>query len=139
MWNSATKLGTTPTKHGRATSKTARPHGVAPAISALSICSSAIWSGPEKGAASGAAASVSSSRPSIAPGAAGRWPLTAWPAVPTRFLLCRDDRFFPADFQRRVVRERLGIVPDEMAGGHLPALGHPDELVRRLETYRAEL
>jgi len=67
------------------------------------------------------------------------WPLTAWPAVPTRFLLCRDDRFFPAAFQRRVVHERLGIVPDEMAGGHLPALAHPDELVRRLEAYRTEL
>jgi pimeloyl-ACP methyl ester carboxylesterase len=67
------------------------------------------------------------------------WPLAAWPAVPTRFLLCRDDRFFPAEFQRRVVHERLGIVPDEMPGGHLPALGHPDELVRRLEEYRAEL
>src|SRR6266508_6895786 len=61
------------------------------------------------------------------------WPLDAWPDVPTRFLLCRDDRFFPADFLRRVVRERLGIVPDEMDGGHLPALGHPEELVERLE------
>jgi hypothetical protein len=59
--------------------------------------------------------------------------------VPTRFLLCRDDRFFPADFQRRVVRDRLGIVPDEMDGGHLPALARPRELVRRLEAYRAEL
>ncbi len=66
------------------------------------------------------------------------WPLAAWPDVPTRFLLCRDDRFFPAAFQRRVVRERLGMVPDEMPGGHLPALGHPDELVARLETYRSE-
>src|SRR5579862_5343589 len=67
------------------------------------------------------------------------WPLTTWPAVPTRFLLGRDDRFFPAPFQRRVVRDRLGIVPDEMAGGHLPALAHPDELVTRLERYRVEL
>ena len=66
------------------------------------------------------------------------WPLAAWPDVPTRFLLCRDDRFFPAAFQRRVVRERLGMVPDEMPGGHLPALGHPDELVARLEAYRSE-
>jgi pimeloyl-ACP methyl ester carboxylesterase len=64
------------------------------------------------------------------------WPLPAWPDVPTRFLLCRDDRFFPADFQRRVVMERLGIVPDEMPGGHLPALARPDELVHRLEAYR---
>jgi len=67
------------------------------------------------------------------------WPLAAWPDVPTRFLLCREDRFFPAEFQRRVVRERLGIEPDEMAGGHLPALGHPHELVERLEAYRREL
>jgi pimeloyl-ACP methyl ester carboxylesterase len=64
------------------------------------------------------------------------WPLTQWPDVPTRFLLCRDDRFFPAEFQRRVVKERLGITPDEMDGGHLPALSHPKELVDRLEAYR---
>ncbi|RBM10176.1 alpha/beta hydrolase [Prauserella sp. PE36] len=63
------------------------------------------------------------------------WPLAAWPDVPTRFLLCRDDRLFPADFQRRVVRERLGIVPDEMDGGHLPALARPHELTRRLLDY----
>jgi pimeloyl-ACP methyl ester carboxylesterase len=66
------------------------------------------------------------------------WPLEHWPDVPTRFLLCRDDRFFPADFQRRVVSERLGIVPDEMGGGHLPALARPDELVEWLERYRVE-
>jgi len=67
------------------------------------------------------------------------WPLAAWPDVPTRFLLCRDDRFFPAEFLRTVVRERLGIVPDEMVGGHLPALAHPAELVDLLEGYRTEL
>jgi pimeloyl-ACP methyl ester carboxylesterase len=67
------------------------------------------------------------------------WPLDEWPDVPTRFLLCRDDRFFPAAFQRRVVRERLGITPDEMDGGHLPALARPTELVERLERYRIEV
>ena len=67
------------------------------------------------------------------------WPLDAWPQVPTRFLLCRDDRFFPADSMRRVVRERLGIEPDEMEGGHLPALARPKQLVERLERYRREL
>ena len=39
------------------------------------------------------------------------WPLPAWPDVPTRFLLCRDDRFFPADFLRRVVQDRLAHRP----------------------------
>jgi pimeloyl-ACP methyl ester carboxylesterase len=67
------------------------------------------------------------------------WPLAAWPNVPTRFLLCRDDRLFPADFMRRVVRERLGITPDEIDGSHCVALSHPKELAERLESYRAEL
>lgn len=65
-------------------------------------------------------------------------PLAAWPDVPTRFLLCTEDRFFPAPFLRRVVQERLGLVPDELASGHLPALAYPDELVEALEGYRVE-
>ena len=65
------------------------------------------------------------------------WPLAAWPAVPTKYLLCRDDRFFPAAFMRRVVRERLGITPDEIDGGHCIALSRPEELTDRLEAYRA--
>jgi pimeloyl-ACP methyl ester carboxylesterase len=66
------------------------------------------------------------------------WPLDAWPDVPTRFVLCRDDHFFPAPFMRRVVEERLGIVPDEMDGGHLVALSRPRELIDRLEAYRVD-
>jgi pimeloyl-ACP methyl ester carboxylesterase len=65
-----------------------------------------------------------------------RWPLPAWPAVPTRVVLCRGDRLFPADFQRRVAKERLGITPDEIGGGHLPALSRPKELVEVLERSR---
>jgi hypothetical protein len=66
------------------------------------------------------------------------WPLDAWPPVRTRVLIACDDRFFPADFQRHVARERLGIVPDEMPGGHLVALSRPEELVERLEGMRME-
>jgi len=33
------------------------------------------------------------------------------------------------------VKERLGITPDEMDGGHLPALAHPEELADRLLAY----
>jgi pimeloyl-ACP methyl ester carboxylesterase len=61
----------------------------------------------------------------------------AWPAVPTRVLVGRDDRFFPAEFQRRVARERLGISADEMNGGHLLALSQPVELSTRLIAYVA--
>jgi pimeloyl-ACP methyl ester carboxylesterase len=63
------------------------------------------------------------------------WPLDAWPDVPTRFLLCRDDRFFPAEWLRKVVNDRLGITPDEMDGGHCVALSRPGELVDRLDSY----
>lgn len=67
------------------------------------------------------------------------WPLEAWPDVPTKFLLCRDDRVFPADLLRRVVRERLGIAPDEIDGGHCVALSRPKELAERLDAYHAGL
>ena len=64
------------------------------------------------------------------------WPLAAWPEVPTRVVLCRDDRLFPPNLQRRVAKERLGITPDEIDGGHLPALSRPKELVDGLERAR---
>ena len=64
-------------------------------------------------------------------------PLTAWPDVPTRVLICRDDRLFPPAYLRRVAQERLGIVPDEIDGGHTPALSRPRELADRLEAYAA--
>lgn len=56
------------------------------------------------------------------------WPLDAWPDVPTRFVLCADDRFFPASLFRRLVPERLGIVPEEIPGSHCVALSRPREL-----------
>lgn len=56
------------------------------------------------------------------------WPLDAWPDVPTRFVVCSEDRFFPPDFMRRVVADRLSITPDEIAAGHCVALSRPDEL-----------
>ena len=66
------------------------------------------------------------------------WPLERWPEVPTKFLQGRDDRFLPPEFQRRIVRDRLGIALDEMPGGHLVALSRPSELAGRLEAYRVE-
>ena len=63
------------------------------------------------------------------------WPLPAWPDVPTRVITGRDDRLFPADFQARISRERLGLEPDLIPGGHLAALSRPVELADRLEDY----
>jgi pimeloyl-ACP methyl ester carboxylesterase len=67
------------------------------------------------------------------------WPLDALPDVPTGFIMSRDDRFFPADWQREVVRDRLGIEPDEIDGGHCPSLSRPAELVDALEALRVRL
>jgi pimeloyl-ACP methyl ester carboxylesterase len=61
-----------------------------------------------------------------------RCTIAAWPSVPTRVLVGRDDRFLPAELQRRVAAERLGIAADEMPGGHLVALSQPAELSARL-------
>lgn len=63
------------------------------------------------------------------------WPLTAWPDVPTEFVLCTEDRFMPADFMRRVVADRLAITPDEIASGHCAALARPAELAALLDGY----
>lgn len=65
------------------------------------------------------------------------WPLREWPSTPTVFLQGREDRLFPLEFQRRVVRDRLGIPVDDMPGGHLIALSQPKVLADRLEAYRA--
>lgn len=63
------------------------------------------------------------------------WPLEGWPDVPTRYLLFRDDRFFPAAFARQLARDRLGVTADEMDGGHCAYLSRPAELAERLHAY----
>lgn len=70
---------------------------------------------------------------------ASSWTPGPWPDVTTHVVIGRDDRFFPAAFQRRVARDRLGITCDEMPGGHLLALSRPTELVDRLEAYQLDL
>lgn len=62
-------------------------------------------------------------------------PLTRWPDVPTRVILCRDDRMFPPRYLRRVAAQRLGVTSDEIEGGHTPALSRPRELAALLESY----
>jgi hypothetical protein len=63
------------------------------------------------------------------------WPLEGWPPVPTRFVLCTEDRFFPPGFMRRVVADRLGVVPGDIAAGHAVALSRPKELAGLLASY----
>jgi hypothetical protein len=64
-------------------------------------------------------------------------PLDTWPPAPTRFVLCTEDRLFPPEFMRRVVADRLDVVPDEIAAGHAVALSRPKELANLLVSYAA--
>jgi pimeloyl-ACP methyl ester carboxylesterase len=63
------------------------------------------------------------------------WPLEAWPDTSTIYLLCREDRMFPAAWARSHARARLGVDSDEMDGGHYICLSRPRELADRLVAY----
>jgi Alpha/beta hydrolase family len=65
-------------------------------------------------------------------------PFETWPDIQTHAIVSRRDRFFPAGFQRRLIRERLGIEPHEIGGGHLAALGHATDLTELLERLRTK-
>lgn len=56
----------------------------------------------------------------------------AWPAVPIRAAAGVGDRFFPVEFQRALIRKRLGIDADVLPGGHLLALSQPEALAAYL-------
>jgi alpha-beta hydrolase superfamily lysophospholipase len=58
--------------------------------------------------------------------------IAAWPGVPTRVISAADDRFFPLPFQQRIARERLGVEPRVVPGGHLVALSQPRALADAL-------
>lgn len=60
-------------------------------------------------------------------------PLTTWPDVATTFLVCADDRFFPAEWMAAVVRSRLGIEPEVIPGGHCPYLATPVSTAAAIE------
>lgn len=61
----------------------------------------------------------------------------AWPDVPIHVIVGADDRLFPAGFQARVARERLGVEADVVPGGHLAAKSHPVEVAAQLMAYLA--
>jgi pimeloyl-ACP methyl ester carboxylesterase len=63
------------------------------------------------------------------------WPLEQWLNTPTGVITGRNDRLFPLAFMQRLSRTRLGIEPDIIDTGHLPALADPDALARLLLGY----
>lgn len=60
---------------------------------------------------------------------------TSWPDVPIHVIIGADDRFFPAQFQTRVAKERLDLEPDSVPGGHLAAVSNPTAVADLLVSY----
>jgi pimeloyl-ACP methyl ester carboxylesterase len=58
-----------------------------------------------------------------------------WPPIPIHVVAGREDRFFPLALQQRIARQRLGIDPVSVPGGHLAALSHPHELAAVIAGY----
>lgn len=61
-------------------------------------------------------------------------PLTAYPAVPARAIVCTDDRVLSADACARHAHERLDATVVQLGGGHSPMLAQPEALVDALLT-----
>lgn len=60
-------------------------------------------------------------------------PLRAWPAVPSAYIVCADDRTITPQWQRKAARELLGVEPVELPGGHCPHVSRPEALADVLE------
>lgn len=61
-----------------------------------------------------------------------RCDIQRWPDVATSAVVGRNDRFFPLEFQRRLLRQRVGVDAIVVPGGHLLALANPDALFQAL-------
>jgi pimeloyl-ACP methyl ester carboxylesterase len=64
-------------------------------------------------------------------------PLERWPDVRSDYIVCGADRALNPAWARRAARDRLGVEPVEIEGGHSPMLSRPAELARLLEAIMA--
>jgi pimeloyl-ACP methyl ester carboxylesterase len=55
-------------------------------------------------------------------------PIPAWPDVPSSYILMTEDRAVLPQWSRRVARERLGVEPVELPGGHCSFYSRPQHL-----------
>jgi pimeloyl-ACP methyl ester carboxylesterase len=61
-------------------------------------------------------------------------PLRHWPDVLSSYIFCRDDRTIRPEWSRRAARERLGVDPIKLPGGHCPHVSRPVQLADLLTT-----
>lgn len=60
-------------------------------------------------------------------------PLSSWPPGDRAYILCREDHAISTAWSRRVARERLGVEPIELGGGHSPFISQPSALADVLD------
>jgi pimeloyl-ACP methyl ester carboxylesterase len=65
-------------------------------------------------------------------------PITAWPDVPSTYVLCADDLVVGTDWSRRVSLERLGRAAIEIPGSHSAILSQPDVVANTLSQIARE-
>jgi pimeloyl-ACP methyl ester carboxylesterase len=65
--------------------------------------------------------------------AAGEYPLSGHPDIPTALIYTTDDEFFEPAWERFMARELLGVEPIEIPGGHFPMVEDPDTLADLLD------
>jgi pimeloyl-ACP methyl ester carboxylesterase len=59
-------------------------------------------------------------------------PLQRLPDVDAEYIVCADDRMASTEWARSRARQRLGVEPREIPGGHSPFVSRPDELAEVL-------
>jgi pimeloyl-ACP methyl ester carboxylesterase len=59
-------------------------------------------------------------------------PLAALPDAPVASIVCGEDRMVLPAWSRRTARERLGVEPVELPGGHTPSLAQPARLAEAI-------
>jgi hypothetical protein len=52
----------------------------------------------------------------------------AWPQAETMSIVCAEDRVVNPTWSRRIARDRLGVEPIDLPGGHSPFLARPAAL-----------
>ena len=61
-----------------------------------------------------------------------RGPLRAYPDVPVSYVTCMEDRMVSSAWGSRAARDRLGVEPAGIPGGHEPQISRPRELAELL-------
>jgi pimeloyl-ACP methyl ester carboxylesterase len=59
-------------------------------------------------------------------------PAERWPDVRSAYIVCVDDRTVTPAWARSAARQRLGVAPVELPGGHCPHVSRPAQLAEAL-------